>query len=318
MTTLETAGPRALSTWRQEARGVLVGYQHEADSATTPSHGTSLWGIVPSGDTLMDLLERVRSHHRGWDSAAGVEVLALVRSRVRRAETQWIHTAGDLGEASVSEVWEELDRWVRSGADTDPGPILTAQARKKTAAHAAAAQTGMGSSRTKGLVALAKERAIMLTELSAADQLCERDLTPTEHLGCPLWMQTVTLMLTKAGWNWPILPDDALIAAVEQAVYGHRRARSSLVRHGTGLPAGVWSALELLVDGSAPSCRIQTAWVPPIQTFAIAGVDAVSSCREVRRLVAAAVAGAPSRTGKDWRKPVVGSVSSSTDQGVAS
>ncbi len=301
--------PLAPSTWRQGARGAQTADQLPAESTVLQSHGSIPLHISPSGAALKVLLQTIRADRRGWDSAAGTEVVQLIRASVRREEARWRGRAGDLGEAAVSEVWEALAHWVNSGDTTDPIVILRAQTRRKVASHAAAAQTGIGTPRTAGLCGLARQ--MVVTELPPSDILSEAPHSGAETVPVPEWMQVLGAMLLRAGWAWPIPPTDALVAAAEVAVHSKRRGRSALGKHPTGVPAGTWSALEILVAGSAPSRRIQAAWPSPAVTYRTGGAAAVQDSTEVQRLVRSAVAGSPARSGRVWRKTAeFGSVAS--------
>ena len=71
-----------------------------------------------------------------------------------------------------------------------------------------------------------------------------------------------------------------------------------MAAHGTGVPAATWSALELLTLGSGPGRRPEARTTGVAVQIDLAGAAGVLGNRDLMRIVRAAVAGRPVRTGR--------------------
>src|SRR6476469_11258957 len=99
---------------------------------------------------LVDLMAQVAE--QGWGSAAGRQAIGIMRVACRREAAEWTRTAGWLTDDGLSVVWEQMDRLVRAGRFADAPGLLRIAARRAYAAEAAAAQTGVGSTTSRGLI----------------------------------------------------------------------------------------------------------------------------------------------------------------------
>src|SRR6478735_3265832 len=252
-------------------------------------------GEARSGDDLSGLLAAVAAE--GWGGEAGRRAVGIMRSACRREAMHWIRTAGWLTDEGLSDVWEQMDRLVRAGRFADAPGLLRVAVRRAYAAEAAAAQTGMGSASSRGLIG-----AVRRADLHAVGQLA--DASPDVESGgmeepaAPPWMRTLAAVLAMEGWAWPVPPLHAVMASAAGAASTSRRCRSAMAAHETGVPAATWSALDLLTVGSGPGCRPEsrtTGSAVQIDTF---GPRGIRTNPELMRIVRAAVDGRPVRTGR--------------------
>ena len=81
-----------------------------------------------------------------------------MRRACRREATRWTKTAGWLTDEGLSAVWEQMDRLVRTNRVQDAPGLLPIVVRRVYAGEAAAAQTGMGSPTTRGLIGAVQRR----------------------------------------------------------------------------------------------------------------------------------------------------------------
>jgi len=234
---------------------------------------------------------------QGWGSEAGRDAIGIMQAACRREAAEWTRTAGWLTDEGLSVVWEQMDRLVRAGRFADAPGLLRIAARRAYAAEAAAAQTGVGSTTSRGLIG-----AVRRDEIGPVGEYADAAITTTTEaepdLTAPPWMRTLAIVLAMEGWAWPVLPLDAVMASAAGAASTSRRCRSAMAAHETGVPAATWSALDLLTLGSGPGCRPEartTGVAMQIDTFGLAGLR---SNAEVMRIVRAAVGGRQVRTGR--------------------
>ena len=90
---------------------------------------------------------------QGWGSAAGREAVEMMRRACRREAAHWTRTAGWLTDEGLAIVWEQMDHLVKAGRFDDAPGLLRVVVRRAYAGEAAAAQTGVGSPTTRGLIA---------------------------------------------------------------------------------------------------------------------------------------------------------------------
>ena len=244
---------------------------------------------------LADLLSMVAQ--QGWESEAGREAIRIVQGACRREAAEWTRTAGWLTDEGLSVVWEQLDRLVRAGRFADAPGLLRIAARRAYAAEAAAAQTGLGSVSSRGLIG-----AVRRADLHAVSQLDDTSdhagPGPEEELEAPVWMRTLAAVLAREGWSWPVPPLRAVMASAAGAAISSRRARSRMAVHQTGVPDATWSALDLLTVGSGPGCRPESKVTGAAVQIELFGVKGIRSNLELMRIIRAAVEGRPVRTGR--------------------
>lgn len=244
---------------------------------------------------LADLLSMVAQ--QGWESEAGREAIRIMQAACRREAAEWTRTAGWLTDEGLSVVWEQLDRLVRAGRFADAPGLLRIAARRAYAAEAAAAQTGLGSVSSRGLIG-----AVRRADLHAVSQLDDTSdhagPGPEEELEAPVWMRTLAAVLAMEGWAWPIPPLCAVMASAAGAASTSRRCRSAMSAHETGVPSATWSALELLTLGSGPGCRPEARTVGIAVQVDFAGAAGVRGNRNLMRVIKAAVQGHSVRTGR--------------------
>ena len=77
-----------------------------------------------------------------------------------------------------------------------------------------------------------------------------------------------------------------------------RKSRSALAGHHTGVPVATWSALDLLIFGSGPGCDVVSRTPGVAVQIDLLGAAGVRLNRSLMRIVRAAVAGRPARTGR--------------------
>jgi hypothetical protein len=244
---------------------------------------------------LGELLGRVAVH--GWGSDAGRDAIRIMQAACRREATEWTRTAGWLTDEGLSVVWEQMDRLVRAGRFADAPGLLRIAARRAYAAEAAAAQTGVGSTTTRGLIgAVRRDEVGPVGEYAdvATTTTASADSEPT----APAWMRTLAAVLAMEGWTWPVPPLHAVMASAAGAASTSRRCRSAMASQGTGVPAATWSALELLTLGSGPGCRPEARAVGIAVQIDLAGAAGIRGNRDLMRVVRAAVQGRSVRTGR--------------------
>lgn len=214
-----------------------------ADLAQTAAYDR---GEARSDDDLGALLAAVAGD--GWGGDAGRRAIGIMRSACRREAMHWIRKACWLTDEGLSEVWEQMDRLVRAGRFSDAPGLLRVAVRRAYAAEAAAAQSGMGSSSTRGLIG-----AVRSAEVQAVSALDEDsravDTGESGRPAPPAWMRTLAAVLAMEGWKWPVPPLHAVVASAAGATSTSRRRRSMMAAHRTGVPAATWSALDLLTLG---------------------------------------------------------------------
>lgn len=233
----------------------------------------------------------------GWGSNAGRDAIGIMQAACRREAAEWTRIAGWLTDEGLSVVWEQMDRLVGAGRFADAPGLLRIAARRAYAAEAAAAQTGVGSTTSRGLIGAVRRDEVGPVG-AYADAAIPATVEADPELTAPTWMRTLAIVLAMEGWAWPVRPLDAVMASAAGAASTSRRSRSAMAAHETGVPAATWSALDLLTLGSGPGCRPEartTGVAMQIDTFGLAGIQRNA---EVMRIVRAAVKGRPVRTGR--------------------
>lgn len=245
------------------------------------------------GEDLSALLAAVAGE--GWGGDAGRRAIGIMRSACRREATHWTRRAGWLTDEGLSDVWEQMDRLVRSGRFTDAPGLLRIAVRRAYAAEAAAAQTCMGSASTRGLIGAVRSADVHAVSALDSDS---HSVEESERPAAPAWMRTLAAVLAVEGWAWPVPPLHAVMASAAGAASTSRRCRSAMTTHRTGVPAATWSALDLLTLGSGPGCRPEARALGVSMQFDVLGASGVRSNRELMRVVRAAVEGRVVRTGR--------------------
>jgi hypothetical protein len=245
--------------------------------------------------SLSDVLRAVAS--QGWSSAAGREAVEVMRRACRREAAHWTRTAGWLTDDGLATVWEQMDHLVKTGRFEDAPGLLRVVVRRAYAGEAAAAQTGVGSPTTRGLIA-----AVRSSEAALIGQIGVEDSTPAVEdsplLVAPPWMRTLAAVLAVQGWRWPVPPLHAVMASAAGVARSGRRCRSVMAAHHTGIPAATWSALDLLTFGSGPGCQPESRTPGVSVQIDLLGAAGIRGNQEWMRIVAAAVSGRPVRTGR--------------------
>ncbi len=259
--------------------------------------GSGHWAGAQRGQRskLGELLGRVAV--QGWASDAGREAIRIMQAACRREAAEWTRTAGWLTDEGLSVVWEQMDRLVRTDRFADAPGLLRIAARRAYAAEAAAAQTGVGSVTSRGLIG-AVRRADLHSVSQLADSTADAWPEPDEEPEAPAWMRTLATVLAMEGWAWPVPPLHAVMASAAGATSTSRRSRSAMAAHETGVPAATWSALELLTLGSGPGCRPEARSTGVAVQIDLAGAAGIRRNRDLIRVVRAAVQGRPVRTGR--------------------
>jgi len=245
--------------------------------------------------SLSDVLRAVAS--QGWSSAAGREAVEVMRRACRREAAHWTRTAGWLTDEGLATVWEQMDHLVKTGRFEDAPGLLRVVVRRAYAGEAAAAQTGVGSPTTRGLIA-----AVRSSEAAPVGQIGVEDSTPAPDdsppLVAPPWMRMLAAVLAVEGWRWPVPPLHAVMASAAGVARSGRRCRSVMAAHHTGIPAATWSALDLLTFGSGPGCQPESRTPGVSVQIDLLGAAGIRGNQELMRIVAAAVSGRPVRTGR--------------------
>ena len=252
-------------------------------------------GGVPADD-LSSLLAVVAGD--GWGSAAGNQAIRIMRKVCRREASRWTHKAGWMTEEGLAPVWEQMDRLVRAGRFDDAPGLLRLAARRAYAAEAAAMQTGMGSTSTRGLIGAVRRDDVRPVGEFTDEPVAAPNGQNSEGPAAPAWMRMLAAVLAMEGWTWPVPPLDAVMASAAGAASTSRRCRSALAAHETGVPSATWSALDLLTLGSGPGCRPEARSIGVSMQFDAFGAAGVRGNRELMRVVRAAVEGRPVRTGR--------------------
>lgn len=258
---------------------------------------------VPSGvGDLGDLLGQVAVV--GWDSGPGHRVVEIIQRACSSAAAQWVRRAGHLGDVGVGPAWVALAEWLRSDRHVDPGAVLRRTLQRVYAAEAAAVELGAGDpiERPREIVKMVREphaprRSAVDLSLRSVSVDDEMAAGPEDR---PAWLHVAAALLVAAGWVWPQPAGECLAAMASETARAGRRSATSLARRGTGVPPATWSALALLAAGSGPGCATERVWpgVPAIHS--IGGALAVRESSEVARIIRAAVAGRPVRSGRAW------------------
>ena len=259
------------------------------------SAGAAQRDAAHGGVSLSELLAAVAN--RGWDSVSGREAIEIMRRACRREAMHWTRAAGWMTDEGLATVWEQMDRLVQTGRFEDAPGLLRVVVRRAYAGEAAAAQTGLGSPTTRGLIGAIKRReAAPIEEYGAEDPWMALDETP--DLNAPPWMRTLAAVLAVEGWHWPVPPLHAVMASAAGVAQSGRRCRSAMAAHSTGVPPATWSALDLLTFGSGPGCQPESRTPGVSVQIDLLGAAGVRSNKTLMRIVAAAVEGRPVRTGR--------------------
>ncbi len=265
-----------------------------AAADATPARSTAT-RIPASTSQLPVLLREVASE--GWNGPAGAAAIAVLQRACRREAPRWRSSAGSLTDEGLGDVWEQIDRLLRSGRFDDAPGLLVRVVRRAYACEAAAAQTGMGSAATRGLIAATDSvHTRSLEDLAGA-------ATPTDEpdVEVPRWMRVLGAVLAAEGWRWPVPALHAVVAAAASVARSGRKHRSPLAGQATGVPPATWSALDLLIFGSGPGCD-PTSRTPGVAVqIDLLGAAGLRQNQSQMRIVRAAVAGRPVRTGRtEW------------------
>ena len=203
-------------------------------------------GPEPGRGSLPDLLRAVATE--GWNSRAGTEAVGVMQRACRQEASRWVRTAGWMTDEGLADTWEQMDRLMRRGRFDDAPGLLLKVVRRAYAGEAAAVQTGMGSSSTRGLVAAAR-----LSEARSVTQFNEELATPVvteSDVQAPSWMRVLAAVLAREGWRWPVNPLHAVMAAAECVVQSGRRSRSPLAE-----PSDRSTCCDMVCAGS-PDLRV--------------------------------------------------------------
>ena len=237
----------------------------------------------------------------GWESTAGRELLTVHAPMLARSvSARWSGTAGESLERDlVSRIWETW-RGLILRDRLENAVAIARNAAKRAAPHTAAmAESGVGSERTRGLVAAVRDGKVgRRTEIPLTMASGHGIETAGESM--PRWAVVLGVLLVKEGWAWP-RPALSCIADVMATVTDTgRRRRSPMAGHDTGVPAETWGALELLVFGGGPgSLRYRRA--PSAQSvWAFHGDHGLRANSEMIRVARSAVAGKATRAGRAW------------------
>lgn len=252
-------------------------------------------GLSSGGVDLVGLLHEVK--RQGWDSAAGQAAVAHLRRICRGEASRWTYSAGWFSDEGLADVWEAVNRLLIKGQIEVAPAAVRRVAQRSYAGEAAAAQTGVGTPKTRGLVRMARtQRSNSLTTTEALESLPAIETvfdTPV-----PVWMRILAVMLMRDGWSYPVPALDAVVASAAVVALNGRRRQSPLAGHDTGVPAAAWSGLALLVAGSGPGCASGNRQVGAAEIFAQVGAAGLRLNAETVRLVRGIVAGRSLRTSR--------------------
>ncbi len=252
-------------------------------------------GAKSGGADLVSLLHEVKE--QGWDSPAGQAVVAHLRRVCRGEASRWTYSAGWFSDEGLADVWEAVNRLLDKGQLEVAPAVVRRVAQRSYAGEAAAAQTGVGTPKTRGLVRIARtQRSSSLTTTEALESLPAVDTV--FETTAPVWMRVLAVMLMRAGWSYPVPALDAVVASAAVVALNGRRRQSPLAGHETGVPAAAWSGLALLVAGSGPGCAADNRQVGAADIFARVGAAGLRLDAETRRLVRGIVAGRCLRTSR--------------------
>ena len=233
----------------------------------------------------------------GWNSPAGRSAIEIMRRACRQEARHWTRTAGWLTDEGLATVWEQMHRLVQTGRFDDASGLLRVVVKRAYAGEAAAAQTGIGSPTTRGLIgAIRRAEAAPIEEYGSDDLLGAPDQEP--ELVAPPWMRTLAAVLAVEGWQWPVPPLHAVMASAADVAKSGRRSRSAMASHDTGVPAATWSALDLLTFGSGPGCAPESRTPGVSVQIDLLGAAGIRSNPKLMRIIKAAVEGRPVRTGR--------------------
>lgn len=252
-------------------------------------------GASSGGVDLVALLREVKE--KGWDGAAGRDVVAHMRRLCRGEASRWTYAAGWFSDEGLADVWEAVNRLLVKG-QFEVAPVVVRRVAQRTyAGEAAAAQTGVGTPKTRGLVGIARaQRSSRRTTTEALEALPAAD--NAFETAAPVWMRVLAVMLVRDGWSYPVAALDAVVASAAVVALNGRRRQSPLAGHDTGVPAAAWSGLALLVAGSGPGCAANNRQVGAADIFARVGADGLRQDAETRRLVRGIAAGRSLRTSR--------------------
>ena len=220
-----------------------------------------------------------------------------MRRACRQEARHWTRTAGWLTDEGLATVWEQMHRLVQTGRFDDAPGLLRVVVKRAYAGEAAAAQTGVGSPTTRGLIgAIRRAEATSIEEYGSDDVLGAAD--EQQELVAPPWMRTLAAVLAVEGWRWPVPPLHAVMASAAGVAKSGRRSRSAMASHDTGVPAATWSALDLLTFGSGPGCAPESRTPGVSVQIDLLGAAGIRSNPTLKRIITAAVEGRPVRTGR--------------------
>ena len=110
-----------------------------------------------------------------------------------------------------------------------------------------AAQTGVGSPTTRGLIGAIRRAEATSIEEYGSDDLLGRG-GPGAGTGGAAVDAHLGRVLAAEGWRWPVPPLHAVMQSAAGVAKSGRRSRSAMASHDTGVPAATWSALGLLTS----------------------------------------------------------------------
>jgi len=234
---------------------------------------------------------------QGWNSVPGREAIEIMRRACWQEARHWTRTAGWLTDEGLATVWEQMHRLVQTRRFDDAPGLLRVVVKRAYAGEAAAAQTGVGSPTTRGLIgAIRRAEATSIEEYGSDDVIGAAD--EQQELAAPPWMRTLAAVLAVEGWRWPVPPLHAVMASAAGVAKSGRRSRSAMASHDTGVPAATWSALDLLTFGSGPGCAPESRTSGVSVQIDLFGAAGIRSNPTVKRIITAAVEGRPVRTGR--------------------
>src|SRR4029078_7788729 len=100
----------------------------------------------------------MRPFETGWGRAPGRAAVESMRRACRREAMHWTRTAGWMTDEGLAAVWEQMDRVLPAGRFEDRNGRVGVVVRRCCAGEGAAAQTGLGSPTTRGLMGAIKRR----------------------------------------------------------------------------------------------------------------------------------------------------------------
>ncbi|MET3803937.1 hypothetical protein ABIB25_000923 [Nakamurella sp. UYEF19] len=234
----------------------------------------------------------------GWESSSGRELLTVhAPMLVRNVAAAWSRTAGESLERDlVSRVWE-VWRGLIMRDEIENAVQIARFAVKRSAPHTAAmAQSGIGSERTRGLVAAVRDKKVgRLSELPDT-LVTSHGAASSESL--PRWAVLLGVLLVKEGWSWPVPALGCIADVMSSVAETARRRRSPMAFHDTGVPAETWGALELLIFGGGPGGLRYRRPPSAAAVWGLHGDSGLRSDDQILRVVRAAVAGRPTRAGR--------------------